>query len=95
MLRIKITEAAAAYLKEKTDVITVKIERAGGGWACNVRFPAVYAGKPDNVAEYNSVKTGDFRVYVEKSFPTGPEGLIIDLKGFGIFKRLSVEGVYL
>jgi hypothetical protein len=31
MLRIKITEAAAAYLKEKTDVITVKIVRADGG----------------------------------------------------------------
>ncbi|HHW08141.1 MAG TPA: hypothetical protein GXX34_11550 [Clostridia bacterium] len=55
-------------------------------------MPAVFAGKPDNVKSYEYTQVDGLNVYIDKTVPVHPEGLQVDLKGFGLFKRLVVDG---
>lgn len=55
-------------------------------------MPAVYAGKPDAEDQFEYVKVDDLHVYIDKNSPMDPEGLEVDLKGIGLFKKLVIDG---
>lgn len=52
----------------------------------------MYAGKPDAEEKYHFNEVNGLQVYVEKEAPTEPDGLIVDLKGIGMFKKLVIDG---
>lgn len=55
-------------------------------------MPAVYAGKPENEDAYHYTEVDGLKVYIDKYSPMEQDGLQIDLKGIGIFKKPVIEG---
>ena len=55
-------------------------------------MPAVYAGKPPIEKGFYRTEVDGLNVYVATTRPIRPEGMQVDLKGFGLFKRLVVDG---
>lgn len=91
MAKVKFTQSALEYIKDKTDTVTLLVE-IGRSWAGTFKVPAVYAGKPDAEDQYDFTEVDGLNVYVEKSSPIDTEGLEVDLKGVGMFKKLVIDG---
>jgi hypothetical protein len=53
----------------------------------------VYAGKPTEPENYNEITNEDITVYIPKSAVTKPEGIKLQLKSWGIWHDLQVEGL--
>ena len=52
----------------------------------------MYAGKPTAEENFEYAKIDGLNVYVDKNSPMDPEGLEVDLKGIGLFKKLVIDG---
>jgi len=55
--------------------------------------PAVYAGKPDELGDYDVYSDGEVTAYVHKSLHVASDGPSLSMSGFNFFKRLSVSGI--
>ncbi|MEW6243138.1 MAG: hypothetical protein AB1497_02495 [Bacillota bacterium] len=55
--------------------------------------PAVYAGKPDELGEYDIYSDGEVTAYIHKSLQVASQGPALSMTGFNFFKRLSVSGI--
>lgn len=91
MAKVRFTKAALDYIKGKTDTVTLLVE-IGRGWAGTFKIPAVYAGKPETEEDFHYTQVEGLNVYIDKKSPMDPEGLEVDLKGIGLFKKLVIEG---
>ncbi|MEW6622031.1 MAG: CC/Se motif family (seleno)protein [Bacillota bacterium] len=53
--------------------------------------PAVFAGQPTDIENFNSVDTEGLTVYVPKE-EGNDKSIKIDVMGFGPFKQIIIEG---
>jgi hypothetical protein len=53
----------------------------------------VLAGEPKNTEDYYEVEADGIKAYVAKDLKVAPEGIIVKLRGFGMFKYLALEGI--
>ncbi len=56
-------------------------------------MPAVIAGQPPQVQDYNEVTINGIKVFVSKKAVARPSGIKISLSSWGIWKDLVVEGL--
>ena len=91
MIKVNFADDALSYVKDTTDTITLTVETSRG-WGGIYKIPAVYVGKPDYEEGFNKLEIDGINIYVDKNNPIEKEGLKIDLRGFGSFKRLVVNG---
>ena len=61
-------------------------------WAGVFIEPAVYAGKPDDVEDFNRIEVENIIVYVPKEDGLD-NNISIDVRGMGPFKKFTVQGL--
>lgn len=89
-MHLEINDDVKKWMRSKGSQITVKVLEVKGCCAPNVQDLVVLPVKPKDIQHYQEITVDDLSIYVHKPIAMS-EKLTFQLKGFGIFKMVSVK----
>ena len=85
---IEMNEEVKERIRSKGNQLTVQLLEVRSCCAPDVQELVVLPFKPKNIQQYHEITIGDISVYVQKPLLL-KEKMTLQMKGFGIFKRIS------
>ncbi|MDW7649820.1 MAG: CC/Se motif family (seleno)protein [Bacillota bacterium] len=92
MPMLTVTPEAKAYLSERGKAVSVRMVKGQGG-CCSMLSPVIEAGTPSEPQAYQTVRDGDFLLYLQSGIDVLPGGITVDLQKCLWIKRLYVHGL--
>lgn len=90
-MQIQFTPAAGAFLQERSAAAVTVASLVFTSCCSGPLPPEVKAGAPDDTDGFTAYEAGDVTVYYDSLLDPRPE-ILIDLKDYGTYRELFVQG---